>query len=207
MTTANLAGRLVRATAIGLLATAISFSAIVPALAGSNMDKVDIVAEGIDLKPLHVGANANGYTGTEATAHKFIVRVFAKAKGQNRVYNVQIHGLNSHILFEKHVGKTEGWQVYGKSHEVYSKPQNLKWLTVPVQVCKENMAKMIASGKTKAQVLANDRTVTAHALIGFTAYADSKSNNKKNKHNSFDGVNPHSDNIYYPVSVVCRAAL
>ena len=207
MTTATLTGRLVRITATSLLATAIFVSAIPSAFAGSNMEKVDIVAEGIDLKPLYVGANANGYTGTEATPHKFMVRVYAKAKGQNRVYNVVIHGLNGHILFEKHVGKTEGWQVYGKSHEVHSKPQNLKWLTVPVQVCKENMAKLIASGKTKAQVLANDRTVTAHALIGFSAYADSKSNNKKNKHNTVDGMNPHSDNIYYPVPVVCRAAL
>ena len=47
------------------------------------MAKVDIVAEGIDLKPLHVGANANGYTGTENTPRNFMVRVFAKAKGQN----------------------------------------------------------------------------------------------------------------------------
>ena len=199
--------RFARVATAALFATVLTLSAAAPALAGSNMEKVDIVAEGIDLAPLHVGANADGYTGTEAIAHKFMVRVFAKAKGQNRVYNVVIHGINNHILFQKHVGKTEGWDVYAKSHEVYSKPQNLKWLTVPVKLCKENMAKLIASGKTKAQVLANDRKVTAYALIGFTAYADSKANNKKNKHNSADGIAPHSDNIAYPVPVVCRAAL
>ncbi len=207
MTTSIPAGRFARVTTAAVFATVLTLSAAAPALAGSNMEKVDIVAEGIDLKPLYVGANADGYTGTEPTAHKFMVRVFAKAKGQNRVYNVLIHGINNHILFQKHVGKSEGWDVYGKSHEVYSKPQNLKWVTVPVKLCKENMAQLIASGKTKAQVLASDRKVTAYAFIGFTAYADSKANNKKNKHTSADGIAPHSDNITYPVPVVCRAAL
>jgi hypothetical protein len=59
------------------------------------------------------------------------------------------------------------------------------------------MAKMIAEGKTNAQVLGNDRKVTAHTFIAFSAYADSKANNK-NKHNSADGRQAHSDNILYP---------
>ena len=172
------------------------------------MAKVDIVAEGIDLKPLYVSANSSGYTGTENMAHKYMVRVFAKAKGQNKVWKVAIHGVGKGTtFFQKDVGKSEGWDVYGKSHEVHAKPGSVKWLTTPMNVCKNNMVNMIAAGKTKDQVLANDRKVTAYALIGFTAYADSKGNNKKGKHESSGGIEPHSDNVAYAVPIVCRAAL
>lgn len=193
---------------VTLLAATMPLLVVAPAQAGSNMEKVDIVAEGIDLKPLYVGANANGYTGTENTPHNFMVRVFAKAKGQNRVWAVSIYGYGTgHKMFEKEVGKSEGWEVYGKSHVVSARPRDLQWLTVPVQLCKDNMAKLMASGMTKAQVLDNDRKVMAHAQIAFSAWADSKAHNKKNDHRTADGFREHSDNIVYPVPVVCRAAL
>lgn len=197
-------GRLLQlalATAIagtGVLATA-------PAQAGNNMAKVDIVAEGIDMQPIYVGADSNGYTGTEATAHRFMVRVFAKAAGQKRVWKVAIHGGNNN-LFVKDVGRSEGWDVYGKSHEVMAKPQSLQWDTFPVEACRDNMKKMIAGGKSKAQVLSNDRKVSVRAVIEFSAWADSKGNNKKDDHDKA-GNERHMDWVEYPVQVVCRAAL
>ena len=92
-------------TLVAAAALAISASA---ALA-SNMEKVDIVTEGIDLNPIYVNSNANGYTGSENKSHKYMVRVFAKAKGQNRVWKVSIYGIRKGVaLFSKNVGKSEG---------------------------------------------------------------------------------------------------
>ena len=78
-----------------IAAATLSISASV-ALA-SNMEKVDIVTEGIDLNPIYVNSNSNGYTGSENKSHKYMVRVFAKAKGQNRVWSVSIYGKEREI--------------------------------------------------------------------------------------------------------------
>lgn len=199
--------RFAKPAAVAFAAASLLLSAVSPAQAGSNMAKVDIVSEGIDMQPVYVGSNASGYTGSEAKAHKFMVRVFAKASSQNRVWKVQIHGLKGVTFFEKDIGKSEGWDVYGKSHEVYAKPGDIKWLTTPKTACDDNLAKMVAAGKTKAQVLGNDRKVTASAFVFLTAYADSKGNNKKGKHQSGGGIEPHNDNTLYAVPVVCRATL
>ena len=207
MTITGFGTRFGHATRTALLALALS-AITAPAFAGSNMEKVDIVPEGIDLKPLYVGANANGYTGTENNAHTFLVRVYAKAKGQNRVWSVSVVGAGSTtVLFKKEVGKSEGWATYSKSLQLAAKPRDLKWLTVPVEVCWKNMDKLIAEGSTKAKVLANDRKVTAYAQLGFRARADSKAHNMKDQHDSEDGFFVHRKDIVYPVPVVCRAAL
>lgn len=202
-------GRLVKlAITTTTLAVTVPLLATAPTLAaGNNMAKIDIVAEGIDLAPIYVDANANGYTSTETKAHRFLVRVFAKAAGQKRVWKVRIEGEEGKTLFEKNVGRSEGWDVYGKSHEVMAKPQSVLWKQYPVNVCRENMDKMIAAGKTKAQVLSNDRKVTATAAIIFSAWADTKANNKKNDHEVIYGLEEHTDMVFYPVQVVCRAAL
>ena len=191
-------------TLVAAAALAISASA---ALA-SNMEKVDIVTEGIDLNPIYVNSNANGYTGSENKSHKYMVRVFAKAKGQNRVWKVSIYGIRKGVaLFSKNVGKSEGWPVYGKSHEVHAKPSSLSWLTTPKTACDNMLKDKIAGGMSKADVLKNDRKTTAAAFVAFSASADSKAHNKDNKHATHDGGFEHNDNVVYKVPVICRAAL
>jgi hypothetical protein len=191
-----------------VLAVAAPLAAISPAQAGSNMAKVDIVAEGIDMAPIYVDARSSGYTGSEDKAHKYMVRVFAKAAGQNRVWKVEIFGIGkSNSLFRKDVGRSEGWDVYGKSLEVHAKPGSLSWQTTPKTACDNLMKQKIAGGMTKAEVLSNDRKTTALAFVGFAAWADSKANNKKGKHDSAQGRDNHLDNTAYQVQVVCRAAL
>jgi hypothetical protein len=176
--------------------------------AGGNMEKVDIVKEGIDLDPIYVGSNASGYTGSENKAHKYMVRVFAKAKGQNRVWNVEIYGVAANaMLFNKNVGKSEGWSVYGKSHVLHAKPGSMGWVTTPGTACKNLLKQKVAAGMNKADVLKSDRKTTALALIGFSAYADSKSHNKNNKHVTSQGVDEHQDSVAYQVPVICRAVL
>lgn len=191
-----------------VLAVAAPLAVISPAQAGSNMAKVDIVAEGIDMAPIYVDARSSGYTGSEDKAHKYMVRVFAKAAGQNRVWKVEIFGIGkSNSLFKKDVGRSEGWDVYGKSLEVHAKPGSLSWATTPKTACDNLMKEKMAGGMTKAQVLSNDRKTTALAFVGFAAWADSKANNKKGKHDSAQGSDNHLDNTAYQVQVVCRAAL
>ena len=177
------------------------------AQAGSNMEKVDIVKEGIDLDPIYVGSNSSGYTGSENKAHKYMVRVFAKAKGQNRVWKVKIFGVETGILFSKDVGKSEGWPVYGKSHVINAKPGSMGWVTTPGTACNNLLKQKMADGMSKADVLKSDRKTLALGLIGFGAYADTKANNKKNQHNSGQGSEQHLDNTAYQVQVICRAAL
>lgn len=188
-----------------IVAAALSISA--SAALASNMEKVDIVTEGIDLNPIYVNANANGYTGSENKSHKYMVRVFAKAKGQNRVWSVAIYGKGKGKLFSKEVGKSEGWAVYGKSHEIHAKPSSLTWLTTPKTACDNMLKDKVAGGMSKADVLKNDRKTMASAFIYFMASADSKAHNKKNKHDTLDGMMTHSDNVLYRMPVVCRAAL
>jgi hypothetical protein len=88
-----------------------------------------------------------------------------------------------------------------------AKPRDLKWRTTPVELCRQNMAKLIDEGMTKAKVLGNDRKVTAYTFIAFSAWADSRAHNEKNNHKTKDGFARHSDNILYAVPVVCQAAL
>jgi hypothetical protein len=191
-----------------VLAVVTPLAAISPAQAGSNMAKVDIVAEGIDMEPIYVDSRSSGYTGSEQKAHKYMVRVFAKAAGQNRVWKVKVFGIGkSNSLFEKNVGRSEGWDVYGKSLEVHAKPGSLSWMTTPKTACDNLMKKKMAEGMTKQQVLSKDQKTTALAFVGFSAWADSKANNKKGKHDSSQGGYEHLDNTAYQVRVVCRAAL
>ena len=188
-----------------IVATALSISA--SAALASNMEKVDIVTEGIDLKPIYVDSNSSGYTGSENKSHKYMVRVFVKAKGQNRVWRVSIYGKGKGNLFSKDVGKSEGWPVYGKSHEVHAKPSSLTWLTTPKTACDKMLQEKVAGGMSKADVLKNDRKTMATAFVYFMAAADSKTHNKNNKHDTYDGMELHMDNVAYRMPVVCRAAL
>ena len=207
MNDTSFARRLMKLSLPVLLTVLAPIAAVPQAQAGSNMEKVDIVAEGIDLDPIHVNSNSSGYTGSENKSHKYMVRVFAKAKGQNRVWKVNIFGIGKGVLFSKDVGKSEGWPVYGKSHVVHAKPGSLSWSITPGTACNNLMKQKIAAGMTKSDVLKSDRKTTAVAFVAFGAYADSKAHNKSNKHDTSEGANDHNDNTAYQVQVVCRAAL
>lgn len=196
--------------ALASLAVVVPLSATAPALAAGsdNIAKVDIVREGIDLAPLVVRSDASGYIGTINDPHRFMVRVFAKAKGQKRVWAVSIYDYkNQHRYYDQEVGRSSGWEVYARSHTLTAKPRDLSWHKTPVEVCRENMAKLMDEGMTKAQVLGNDRKVSATTYIGFSAWADTKAHNEKNNHKTYDGFTPSSWSTHYIVPVICRAAL
>lgn len=176
----------------------------------NRMEKVDMVREGIDLKPVIVKANANGYGGYENSAHRYFVRVFAKAKGSNRVWYAAIGNngaapfeVGGPIFFKQTAGRSEGWGVYKKSLSVDIGFSHTRWTTTPKAACEANLKKQMNKGMSKAEVLAKEWTVSTYSTIEFHAEADSKGNNKKNDHStkSSEGT---SKAIAYQVNVVCR---
>ena len=74
------------ATSIRLTVAAAIVAIASTAQAGSKLEKVHMVAEGIDLKPAILRANSNGYTTYENSSHTYLLRLFAKAKGANAVF-------------------------------------------------------------------------------------------------------------------------
>lgn len=179
----------------------------------SQMEKVDMVREGIDLAPVVVKASSNGYGGYENSSHRYFIRVFAKAKGSNRVWYAAVghSGVapfevsEGPVLFKQTAGHSEGWGVYKKSLSVDIGFNHTRWTTSPKAACEANLKKQMNKGMSKAQVLAKEWTVSTYSTIEFHAEADSKGNNKKNKH---DTKSSEGDNkaIAYQVNVVCRKA-
>jgi hypothetical protein len=194
------------------LAALAALAIVEPAHAGSKIEKVDMVAEGIDLKTADVRANSTGYTTYANSSHNYIVRLFAKAKGANRVWWVGLDGSGANILevgsgyyFQQSAGKSEGWGVYKKSVVIPVNFNHTTWFVSPKQACTNNMNAKIAGGMTKANVLSHQWGTVAKATLYFNAQADTKGHNKNNDHNpnSSDGG---TKVISYPVNVVCRAA-
>lgn len=200
--------------------TAVSLMAATSAYAGSyassaNFEKVDIVKEGIDITKAYVRANSAGYTGYEKDEHRFLVRVFAKGKGGKNVFAAGIGNKPGMSLIEVTPGDwltsqytpkgDDGWGVYKKSISLKTKLSKVEWYKSPVQACKDNMAKEMAKGKSKAWVLNREWNVQAHALIRFYAGAAPKGQIKKR--NFVSGGQTLQDNISYAVNVTCREAL
>lgn len=189
-------------------------AALLLALTGTalanKMEKVDIVKEGIDLAPIVVKANASGYGGYENPAHRYFVRLYAKAKGSNRVwwatvgnYGIAPFEVSGGHFFKQTAGHSEGWGVYTKSIAIDIAHNHAKWWGSPKEACDANLKTQMNKGKTKAQVLSKEWKLTAHTVIAFHAEADTKAHNKKDDHtiSSSDGW---EKTVSYPVSVVCR---
>jgi hypothetical protein len=195
--------------------TAVSLMAATSAYAGDNFEKIDIVKEGIDITDARVRANSNGYTGYETDKHTFLVRVFAKGKGNKNIFAAGIGNKAGMSLIEVTPGDwlfdqytppgDDGWGVYKKSIVLKTKLSKVEWFKSPIQACKENLQKQMAQGKTKAWVLNREWSVQAHALIRF--YAGAAPKNSIKKRHFYDGGQTRQDNIAYPVNVKCREAL
>jgi hypothetical protein len=193
---------------------AVSLMLATSAHAAGNFEKIDMVKEGIDLKEALVSANSSGYNGYEKDEHTFLVRVFAKGKGNNHIFAAGIGNKSGMSqaevtagdwLFRQTAAKgTEGWGVYKKSISLKTKMSKIEWYKSPIQACKDNLAKELSKGKAKSWVLNREWTVQAHALIRFYAGAESKGKVKKGK----TGAGQTREyNIAYPISVRCREAL
>ncbi len=184
-----------------------------PAAAGGRIEKVDAVKEGIDTKHIAVNANGGGYTGHATASHKYMIRVYAKAKGKDGVYWAAVgpyagspfevgHG----YLFNHSAGTSDGWGTYSKSLILDAAVDKTFWYESPVQACKANLDKKVKNGMARADVMKREWDVTARARLVFSVAVDDRSNNRKNKHKITQVA--HGDKaVVYPVAVKCRKGL
>lgn len=179
------------------------------AQAGSKFEQVNMVAEGIDLKPAILRANSNGYTTYENSSHTYLLRLYAKTRGSNAVYSAIVGSTHQkRVAYEDAVfmhtsGKTDGWGVYKKSITVPIKLDKTRWFVSPGAACDANLKAQMKKGMRKDAVLKKEWKVTARAKIQFDAAADSKVHNHNGRHS---GAEVGSRLIAYSVPVVCRAA-
>lgn len=194
-----------------LSAAAAAFLMTSPLMATSasagKLERVDIVKEGIDTKAAIVKANGNGYTTFENTSHRYMVRVFAKAKGANAVFWTGISdnptGSRGLHFQQSSPARSKGWGVYKKSITFEADLKKTHWWGTPGKACRDNLKKQMAKGMRKQAVLSREWQTTAIAVFYFVAAADNRSGNKKGKHS---GAESAHKSLNYPVKVICRAA-
>ncbi|MEO0920391.1 MAG: hypothetical protein AAFX98_06800, partial [Pseudomonadota bacterium] len=71
-----------------LFAAAMTFGAMAApstAMAGSWVESVKVERDGIDVVPIDVRANMGGYTSVKTSAHRFGLRLYARAKSGKRI--------------------------------------------------------------------------------------------------------------------------
>lgn len=158
-------------------------------------------------------ANSNGYTTYENSSHRYYVRVFAKAKGGNRIWWVNVEGqkspyfqVSSGSYFKQEAGHSEGWGVYKKSLAIDVSFAHTHWWGSPKEACEANLKAQMNKGMKKSDVLKKEWNVTAHAILWFNAEADTKSHNKKNEH-TISSSDSGAKSVSYPVNVVCRKGI
>lgn len=184
----------------------ISSPLLATSASAGKMERVDIVKEGIDTKAAIVKATGNGYAGFENTSHRYMVRLFAKARGSNAVYATSIsrdrNGAKTYFKQLAPVG-TKGWGVYKKSVVFDAKLTKTHWWGTPGEACRENLKNQMAKGLRKEAVLSREWQTKAIAVFYFGAAAAKPSNIKKGKYNGADNLKKA---LNYPVKVICRAA-
>ena len=177
--------------------------------AGSRIEKIDIVREGIDLVPARVKATADGYSGFTGNQHRFSVRLFAKGKGSNNIFRVGIGNSNGMDLVEVTAGKwhykqvtpDDGWGVYTTTRTFHADMREVHWVVTPGKLCRDNMAEQIARGKSKSWVLAREWNLSAKVVLHFYAVASTPSRILNGRH--YGHSETRMANLFYPVNVVC----
>ena len=180
----------------------------------AKIEKVDMVKEGIDLTPIEVRANSNGYVAIRTQSHRYLVRVFAKGNGGNHIYwaavasykNVNPFTATATYFSQKAPNGSDGWGVYKKSLAISAGTANTTWGLDPVGACRENLNKQVANGMKRSDVLRREWKVQAYATLYFNVAADSRSRIKKRK-TSKGSSEYGSRSIHYPVVVLCEEAL
>jgi hypothetical protein len=178
--------------------------------AGSKIEKVDIVREGIDLIPAKVRATSDGYSGFAASQHRFSVRLFAKGKGNNNIHRVGIGNRNGMDLIEVTPGTwyyyqrtmDDGWGVYTTTRTFHADMRDMHWIVTPGKLCRDNMAEQIRRGKSKSWVLAREWNLSGKAVLHFYAAAASPSKIRNGK--VAGNSETRMATLFYPVNVVCQ---
>jgi hypothetical protein len=162
-----------------------------PALGADWIEKVDIIANGIDTTPILVTANANGYKTTKTKNHKFLLRLYAKAKSGKRIVAGKVGTYGGVRYWE---GGSSYWDKRlsrqavsgGKKRTMrYSYTpvvpvSKIQWQgNSPLKACRQLLHIKTSSGQSKGAVLSKAWTTHAYAVVQFDAVATKKKNAKK----------------------------
>ena len=181
----------------------------------AKLEKVDMVKEGIDLTPIEVRANSNGYVAIRTKSHRYAVRVFAKAKGANHIHSANVASLKNDsarlgrggptFFVQQAPAGSNGWGVYKNSLLFDAETAHSRWTAHPMTVCDQNMKKQIANGMKKSDVLRREWKLQTQAVLYFTVAANTKSRIKKGQTGGSSEYGTRS--LAYPVVVLCEEAL
>lgn len=202
-----------------LVHAAVAATTLLCLLAGSaqagKIEKVDLVREGINMTPIEVRANSNGYVAIRTKSHKYALRVFAKGKRGNHIFSANVASFKNTssrlgkggptFFVHKAPGGSDGWGVYKTSVQFYAETAHSKWTVHPKTVCDENLKKQVANGMKRSDVLRRDWKLQTHAVLHFTVGVDSKNRIKKKKTGGSSEYG--SRKLAYPVVVLCEEAL
>lgn len=196
---------------------AVAFGAAImiaaPAHAKDWIDKVDVIASGIDAVPIEVTANLNGYQSIKTKNHKFSVRLFARAKSGKRIAAGKVGTHKSVEFFEADNGWSRnlahrdvgGGQLKQLKREFqFNVPvSGISWVGAnPVQVCRDMLIQKVNSGQKKTTVLSKNRMVGAKAWFSFSAVAARPKAAKSGKF-SLSNATSETKSYIYPVQVRC----
>jgi len=206
-----------------LFAAALTFGAMAApstAMAGSWVESVKVERDGIDVVPIDVRANMGGYTSVKTSAHRFGLRLYARAKSGKRIA-AGIVGSDAPVAYFESAGNSK-WNRRLSHRDVgngklrtmdrtfsYNVPvSKLTWHgRDPLSACNHMLSQKMAQGMTRAAVLSQPRIVTARVYFEFEAVAAKKSKAAKPSKIKIQNTSKKRDSYFYDVRVRCLSGL
>lgn len=201
-----------------IIGTAALISPTTGALARGWIEKVDLTRDGIDAKPVEVGANASGYTGILTKNHRYLLRLNASAISGKRIVALKLGSYMGVLYFES------SGDLWNKTYQARDVGSGLKrtvsindepviplasvaWHgSDPKQRCELKLQEEMSKGEPKANVLSREWYTVAYVHFELDAVAARKNSAKNNSWGI--GNAPDQRNDYdYEVPVKCHAGI
>lgn len=200
------------------LSAGIAISAAGAASAKDWIEKVQIERDGIDALSIKVSANSNGYTGIKSNAHRFLLRLYARATNGERIVAGKV-GMHSSVLYFEGDGnlwnlRLDGREMYSGSKRTVDRTiapviptSKIKWhLVDPVMACNALLSSKVAGGQSPLAVLGKEWNTAVNVEFTFDAVAAHK---KKAESGKWDigSTTSQRDSYIYKVNVTCLAGI
>jgi hypothetical protein len=205
-----------------LMAVVIGAAALVSATNGAFakdwIEKVELSRDGIDVKQIEVGANKNGYTGITTNAHRFLLKLYARATNGERIVAMKLGSYNGVLYFE---GSGNLWNKSYAHRDVGAGTKRtvtindtptiplskISWYgSDPVKRCELKMQTEMNKGKSKAWVLSQEWTTAAYAHFELDAVAAHK-NKAENNNWNIGNTTDQRAGYNYELTVKCNAGM
>lgn len=203
--------KICKTTLVAILAASVA----TPALAGQWVKSISIKRDGIDMTPIEVNANANGYTNVKTSSHKFRLQMTATSAKNKRLVAGMIGSYNGVNFFEgshskywdkkvePKVLKNGGEKKIGFTYTPTIAVSKVFWTGgTPVEVCQKHMNKHAKTAAQKKAFLTKTHTISAMATFQFAAVAAKKKAAKK-KSWHVGNTSSRKSSYLYSVNVKC----